>query len=395
MKLILIKIGKAFKTLQRDGILRGGKRVLTAFFALFRFVGKGDVLLITGGVGDSALYRVHHVAEELELNDIKCAITVQDNPFLASYAKKFKVFVFHRVLFTPSVQKMIEQIKAQNKEIIFETDDLVYDPKYLEFMDYFKQMNAFEKKLYVNGVGGEILNDADVKVCTTATAFLAQKLQEKNKQVFVVPNKLSKRDVEIAENVRSQALRVENQDSIKLGYFSGTLSHNKDFATIASVLEKIMEKHQNVELFLAGPLDVENALQKFGERIVQFPYVQREKHFANLASVDINLVPLEKDNPFCEAKSELKFFEAGIVGVPTVAIANQTFREAIEDGADGFLADSELEWFEKLEKLITDEKLRKEMGERAREKALEKYTTQNAKNEKYYNYLKSKINPVK
>lgn len=393
MKLFLIKVGKIFKTIQREGVLRGGKRVVIAVFAMFRFVGKGDVLFITGGVGDSARYRAHHVAEELELNGFKCSITVQDNPFLAGYANKFKVFVFHRVLFTPSVATMIENIKKQNKEIIFETDDLVYDPKYLQFMDYFKQMNALERKLYENGVGGEILADPYVKSCSTTTTFLAEKLRENKKMVFIVPNKLSKKDVEVSKEIlRVKAAESSYGNTVKLGYFSGTLSHNKDFATITKVLVRVMEKYENVELFLVGPLDLESELNRFSVRIKQLPYVQREKHFANLASVDVNLVPLESDNPFCEAKSELKFFEAAIVKVPTVAVANQTFKEAIEDGVDGCLAKDETEWFEKIERLVLDKNLRRTIGEKARAKTLVIYTTENADNKEYYAYLKSKIN---
>jgi glycosyltransferase involved in cell wall biosynthesis len=391
MKLLWIKVGKALKTIERDGIFRGGKRVLAAFFAMFAYVGKGQILFITGGVGDSARYRTHHVSQELELQGFTCSVTVQDNPLLASYVDKFEVFIFHRVLFTPSVKKMMEKIKQQKKEIIFETDDLVYDPKYLQHMDYFKVMNTLEKKLYENGVGGEILHDPYVKTCTTTTKFLADKLAECNKKVFIVPNRLSNEDVQIAQEVVRQKSKVKNQKFIRLGYFSGTLSHNKDFATINDALLQIMKKHENVELFLVGPLDLENKLQTYKERIRQFPYVARSEHFANLAKIDVNLVPLELENPFCESKSELKFFEAGIVGVPTVAVDNQTFRLAIVDGEDGYLAKGTEQWILKLEKLIEDENLRIHMGEKAREKALQNYTNQNADNQEYYNYLRSRI----
>lgn len=392
MKLILIKIGKAYKTIQRDGVIKGGKRVFSSFLALFRVVGKGDVLFITGGVGDSARYRTEHVAEELKLQGFSCSITVQDNPLLATYAKKFKVFIFHRVLFTPSVERMIGEIKKQNKEIIFETDDLVYDPQYLTYMDYFKQMNVFERKLYENGVGGEILADPYVTTCTTTTDYLASKLAEHGKKVFVVKNKLCKKDVEVANGIINNQSYIDNDSRVvRIGYFSGALSHNRDFATITKPLMTLMEKYPHVELLLVGPLDVESELNRFNDRIKQFPYVPRDKHFANVASVDINIAPLEIDNPFCQSKSELKFFEAGIVNVPTVASATAPFCEAITDGIDGFVASTAKEWQEKLERLIVNEQLRKAMGEKARETALAKYVTTNAENEEYYEYLRNHI----
>jgi glycosyltransferase involved in cell wall biosynthesis len=405
MKLLLIKAGKAWHILRREGLVRGGRRVSKAFLALFRRVGSGDVLFVTGGVGDSALYRSHHHAEELELQGLRTGITVQDNPLLPRYADRFLVFVFHRVLFTPSVAKLIERIKSQGKEIIFETDDLVYDPQYLKFMDYFQKMNPLERKLYENGVGGEILADPYVKVCTTTTSFLAEKLEEKGKRVFIVPNKLSRRDVEVAERILREkrgdiapplakgevGRGFEERQVVTAGYFSGTISHNKDFATITEVLINLFEKYPNFRLLIVGPLDTESKLNAYADRIKHLPYVPREEHFKNISRVDINLLPLEIGNPFCEAKSELKFFEAGILGVPTVASATRPYREAIEDGVDGFAATTAEEWTEKLSRLTEDADLRQAMGERARQKSLAKYTTQNANNQEYYDYLKSRI----
>lgn len=407
MKLLLIKIGKAFHTLKREGLIRGGRRVLTAFLAMFRRVRSGDILFVTGGVGDSARYRCHHVAEELESHKFKTSITVQDNPLLPLYADQFSVFIFHRVLFTPSVAKLIGRIKGRGKEIIFETDDLVYDSEYLAHMDYYQVMNPLERKLYEHGVGGEILADPYVKVATTTTSYLADKLREKGKQVFVVPNRLSKEDVRIAdklyEECHPERIResrnlhtIENipwqtrDDEVTLAYFSGSASHNKDFATIVEPLLVILEKHANVELALYGPLDIDPRFDRFGERVKRTRYVQRKKHWENVARADINLAPLEVGNPFCESKSELKFFEAGIVGVPTVAAATRTFQEAIRDGEDGFVATTPEEWAEKLGKLIADVGLRKRIGEAARKTALAKYTTETS-NDEYLQYLRERV----
>lgn len=403
MKLLLIKLGKALNTLRRDGLIRGGKRVGKAFLAMFHRAGSGDILFITGGVGDSALYRCHHQAEELSLHGFECSVAVQDNIFLSRYVHKFNIFIFHRVLLTHTVQRIIEKIKEQKKEIIFETDDLVFDPKYIKYMDYFKQMNALEKKLYEEGVGGEILCDPYVRICTTTTSFLEVKLKEYDKKVFISKNKLSNADLEIAEAItrRKQchpelvegfrSNRKGRNNIVKIGYFSGTISHNKDFAVITCALMKIMGKYSNVELFLVGPLDIDNNFNRFKNRVKRLHYVPRVRHFENISHMDINLAPLEIGNPFCEAKSEVKFFEAGILGIPTVASATQTFQEVISDGKDGFIANTQDEWIEKLEKLIISQELRKKMGEEARIKSLREYTMKNSYNEEYYNYLRNVV----
>lgn len=395
--MLLIRIGKSISAIKNNGWIRGVPMILGGLKKFVCPVKKGDVLFITGGAGDSTRYRAFHQAEELELNEIKSAIVLQDHWALLSLVKKFKVFVFHRTFFSPKIKKMIAKIKEQKREIIFETDDLIYDPKFLPHMDYYQKLNSLEKKLYENGLGGEILRDPYVKVCTTTTNFLKEKLEEEGKKVFLVKNKLSKEDVlwasEIARQRAHQKVYSGEKDSIiKLGYFSGTISHNKDFDSIRPALEMILRKNSNVELHLAGPLDIDDDLnQKFSEQIKRIPFAPRKEHFENISQMDINLAPLEIDNPFCQAKSELKFFEAGILEIPTVASGTDTFLEAIEDGVDGFVAKNEKEWEEKLQRLIDDQELRERMGKRAREKTSKNHTTEKANNQEYYEYLKGKI----
>jgi len=401
-------LGKIRAVIRQEGLFGAAKKIFRATGAILRPVDSGDILFISSGmVGDSSRYRALNVAEELQLHGFKCSAVIQEYPLLMSCADKFDIFIFHKVSNIPRIQKFIEKLKEKNKEIVFETDDLLFDYRYVREQDFFKNSNPLERKFFENGIGGEILADPYVKICTTTTSFLAEKLSEYNKQIFVVPNKLSKKDLTIANSIleakkltklpastRGDRLSTRGgkaNEAIFIGYFSGTHSHNKDFATIAGALIRVMEKYANVELFLSGPLDIGSALNKFSNRIKQMPYVSREKHFANIANVDINIAPLEIGNPFCESRSELKFFEAGIVKVPTVAAATQTFREAIEDGIDGFVANGEEEWFAKIEKLIIDEKLRKDMGEKAYQKAIDKYSVENSNNEEYYKYLKNKI----
>lgn len=392
---MFIKLGKAFAAIRRDGIFVGGRRVLSYLLVFLKTIfsfQSGSVLIITAGVGDSAIYRAYNQAEELNMHGIATAVMIQDNPFLPRFADRFKVFVFHRTLYTPLVARLIKRIKEQKKEIIFDTDDLVFETKYVQRTDHYKNMSYFEKKQYEKGVGAEILTDAAVKVCTTSTQFIATKLAEYGKKVFVIPNKLSADWLKMADGLlEKNRTEKKAEDRIRVGYFSGTIGHNKDFSIISDALVKILEKYSNVEIFLAGPLKLEDKFRKYDSRIIRSPYVSREKHFKNIFNCDIILAPLEIGDEFSEGKSELKFFEAGILEVPIVAARNQTFSEAITDSENGFLAELQEEWISKLSRLIENATLRKKIGQKAREKALRDYSTQNSHSEDYYNYLKSKL----
>jgi glycosyltransferase involved in cell wall biosynthesis len=396
------KIEKAKSMVKQNGIVGGGK-IISSYLKTYSkafFVGAGDVLFITGGVGDKAHYRAFGPAEELAHHGFKCAVTVADNPNLPKYADKFKIFIFHKVNPGKKAEQLVTEIKKQKKEIIFDTDDLDFDPRYLKDMDYFSRIGPAERGEFEKGIGAWLLSDPYVKTATTTVSYLADKLKEKGKEVIIVPNKLSDKELALADEIISntpkaqplarQRLSLRKDGFIRLGYYSGTLSHNKDFATIADALIAILEKYEKVKLILAGPLDTEDKLNKFKDRIEVLPRVPREKYYENVYKCDINLAPLELGNPFCESRSEIKFIEAGVLKIPTVAVRNRTYSEAIADGADGFLAEDNSEWIEKIARLIEDENLRKSMGERAREKVLKNYTNKNSHNREYYEYIKSK-----
>jgi hypothetical protein len=215
MKSILTKLGKLIGVIRHEGFINGGKRVVEGWFKFFIMVVRkakpADILFITGGVsGDVTQYRSFNQKEELETHGFSCSVVSQDNLWLPSYAGNFQIFIFQRVLFTPSVSNLIKKIRKNNREIIFETDDLVFDPKYLKDIEFFKKMNSLEKKMYESGLGGEILNDSYVKTCVTSTSFLAKKIKEKGKQVFISKDKISNEELMLSEEILKKGKKSED-----------------------------------------------------------------------------------------------------------------------------------------------------------------------------------------
>ncbi len=392
----LVKIEKIKGILKQDGFLVGIKHITKKVLPILRILlkwPKGEIVFISGLTGAVAMYRTHYVAEELNEYGFKAGVLYGEDPFLATKVKNFKVVILNRVIWNKNIKEILEQSKRLKQVIIYDTDDLTFDIELFKQSDTYANFTEAQKQQYQKMTGLEILQNTQLSAITTTTNFLAEKLSRFQKQVFVVKNKLSKRELRWTRRARKIYLQRINRGSkyIKIGFFSGSISHNKDFATIVPALSIILNRHKNVKLYLAGYLSTNDEFYKeFKKQIIQLPFVSREKHYQNIAGVDINLAPLEMSD-FCQSKSELKFFEAGIIGVPTVAIKNQTFSEVIVHNKNGLLANTTAEWVDSLERLIDDRKLRIALGEKARQKVLKKYLTDSGDNAEYYAFLKSNL----
>ena len=276
--------------------------------------------------------------------------------------KYYKTFVFFRCPITETIEKFITLAKKQNKVIFYDIDDLVFDKEYTKTIKHLKTLNKDELDLYYDGVKrmGQTLKLCDYAITTTPT--LANELRKYVKDVFINRNVASEKMTELS----IRAIKNINKDNSKviIGYLSGSITHNADFELILPVIEKIMEKYNNVYLKVVGLLDIPKELQRFSDRILTAPFVSWKKLPEIIASIDINLAPLE-DSIFNEAKSENKWIEAALCKIPTVASNIGAFKEMIQNKQDGFLCSNEEEWFQVLEELVVSLDLRNSIGTNA------------------------------
>ena len=87
-----------------------------------------------------------------------------------------------------------------------------------------------------------------------------------------------------------------------------------------------------------------------------------------LQECQIGIVPV-KPSAWSPWKFFFKLIQYMSLGLPVVATATGSNLEIIEDGVNGFLADTPEEWYEKLRLLIENPDLRREMGRAARRTA--------------------------
>lgn len=330
-----------------------------------------SVLFIGGVGGDTERYRVDHMVEGLRAAGVTCRKLSFTSPECLSLIEgamdDHDVIVLHRVAYGTLPSTFFGDLKNKNKLLIFDTDDLVF---HKDFVDYFEKMG-----LATDGLRGlapalrETIQFCDASTCSTH--FLRRRLEAEGATAHVVRNCFSSEMLRIADLARQN--KPTAREWIEIGYPSGTPTHRLDLASITEPLIETLKAHPNTRFHVIGPLELPPELEAFGERILRSEFTSWKRLPLLLAGFDINLAPLVIPEPFCQAKSELKWLEAGLVGVPSVCSKTDAFAFAVQDGVDGYLADDHAEWHTKLTRLVRDGDLRKRMGDAARGAVAAKY----------------------
>ena len=369
-------LNKSGKTLKEDGI--GAFLVKAKNWTVFRLKHRKlnevmkDILFINGcGLSHPERYRVDHQIEQLEANGMTVdkVYYTEVNPKIVKYYRGIVIF---RCPITDSIDELIEKANFFNKKVFFDVDDLVIDTKYTNGIKHVQEMNTKDRKVYDEGVVkmGKTMKKCDYLITTTEA--LARELKKYNKEVFINKNVASEMMVKLSLEAMREVKKDKNK--ITIGYLSGSITHNPDFELIKPALIRIMDEFSNVQLCVMGHLDLPKELKRFEKRIIRKSFTSWQKLPEVIAGLDINLAPIE-ETIFNEAKSENKWTEAALCKVVTVASDFGAFKNVIKDGVDGLLCKTGEDWYEKIKKVVTDEKLRVKIAENANKKVMKEYIT--------------------
>jgi glycosyltransferase involved in cell wall biosynthesis len=328
-----------------------------------------EVLVIYGGEGDAQRYRCQHLCEQLRLYDINCDLMEFRNQPLEK-ANNYHIVIFHRVALDHWLAKLIQQLQQGGSVILFDTDDLVFDIEQLTWIRSLIGNDRLRVALYKDEVRRyrALLLAADATL--VSTHFLQTEAQHLGKSAYIHRNGFSLTMQQSAEHAIISHKPIK--ENLVIGYASGTPTHDRDFETVKPAVLKIMHRYPKVELHLIGPLDIGAGWGQMLNRVKRTPFVPWRELPRYLARFDINLAPLERNNPFCEAKSELKFLEAALVKVPTIASRTNAFAFAINKD-NGRLAETYEEWLKALDELITAPELRRQLGNKAYDEVTAQY----------------------
>lgn len=150
--------------------------------------------------------------------------------------------------------------------------------------------------------------------------------------------------------------------------WTGTFSTRRYLDLLRPVFQQLA-KERRFRLRVIGNFDYE--LPGVDLEVVRW---SAEREVADLQAIDIGVYPLEIED-WVGGKSGLKAIQYMMLGLPCVATDVGTTPLIIEDGVNGLLVRSEAEWLAALTRLLDDPSLRRRLGQKAREEAVERFST--------------------
>ncbi len=302
-------------------------------------------------------YRVFNMVEALtaspELDTSASFFSHDDAESADRFLERADVLVICRAFYNTSVGRIITKARARGIRVLFDVDDLIFDSQYTHLVLGTLDLKIQGDDVWDHWFGRIARLGATLRMCDgviVTNSFLAERVQSfaPAMRPRIVPNFLNRTQQGVSEEIFTSKLASDfaRDGTLAIGYFSGTPTHNLDFQIIADPLAKLLNEYRQLIIRIVGFLDLPASLAAHKERIEFIPL----QDFVNLqrfiGQTEINVAPLQM-NDFTNSKSELKFFEAGIVGTLTVASPTFTFAAAIQNERTGLLSGAH-EWGERL-----------------------------------------------
>ncbi|GAA4475903.1 glycosyltransferase [Gluconacetobacter asukensis] len=296
------------------------------------------------------------------------------------------LIVLWRVEYSGHVDTLIRMARARGALLAFDADDIVFEPELArgDLIDGIRTSPAPVariERMYADMQ--RTLRQCDLAIATTET--LGDRMRPYTPLTVIVPNIHDQGTLERSRRAARRRAATPSDGLVRIGYATGSRTHQRDFARALPGLLAVMARRPDVRLVLfrepggGRPLLLTEefpALHACASQIEWRDMVALDALPGELARLDISIAPLETGNPFCEAKSELKFFEAALAGTCTIASPTAPFRAAIRDGVTGLLADSDAEWAGALLRLVDNPSLRARMARDALHTVLWEYGPQ-------------------
>jgi glycosyltransferase involved in cell wall biosynthesis len=285
----------------------------------------------------------------------KCIYFFDDELYIVKrFLSSIHLLTLSRFRWTRVLDELVCDAKRMGVTILFDVDDMVFDLDKISVI--MNVLNTNEMHIAYDfwfAYSGRLCKAAELADgYVTTNIYLGEMLYHKfGREYGIIPNYLNNEQLKVSEKYRMQKINMISSKPFIVGYFSGTPSHINDFRVIYKELLQLLYDYDDIRLMVVGFMEFPDEMKPLIDKgqVIFTPLVDFLTLQELTALVDVSIVPLV-ENIFTNCKSELKYFEAAIVGTPTIATPIYTYNNAIRHGENGFLC-RQGQWYETIENI--------------------------------------------
>lgn len=334
-------------------------------------------LLANDDLYQCKLYRADQKIDQLRAAGFTADLYLQslDIDRLHQRLEAYDAVIFMRVPAFPPIIDLIADAAQQGLAIFYDCDDLIFDAGQFPppLSTYAGQITAHDHAAIACGVPlfRHAMAMCDHGIASTPTLQQAMSPIVRSGQVFLHSNAIGLPHL----SAMAAATPHGRRDKLVIFYGSGTKAHKAEFAEVLepALAEVLAQRPGKVECRLIGDFPEFRHLDPRHPDIRLIPPIWDFEAFcAELSQADINLSVLFP-SPLTDAKSEIKWMEAALFGIPSVVSPTATHRAVIEEGQTALFAADKAGFVSAILRFVDDADLRHRIGQTARDHVLRDY----------------------
>ena len=263
-------------------------------------------------------------------------------------------FIFLQREATPIGPPVFEWVivKLLRRKVIYDFDDAIW-------INLVSEQNRLATLLKNTGKVSSICRWAYKVSC--GNRYLCDYALQYNSNVVYNPTCV---DVLYKHNIAAK----QDVDKITIGW-TGSFSTVVYLDIVKPALKRLQEKYDfNIKIIC-------NREPSLGLKNVKYVQWTEDNEVLELSSCQIGLMPLNYDE-WANGKCGFKIIQYFALEIPAVSSPVGVNKTIIEEGVNGYFANSDMEWYTAIERLLLNADLRKTLGKAGRKKVVEQFSLQ-------------------
>jgi SAM-dependent methyltransferase len=281
------------------------------------------------------------------------------------------VVILHQLPFSDVVQGIMNTFKNRHTPVVYDADTLSCDPIALQHDNSLSLQPLLERELRQNLAERLRLTRDYADYAIAANQPLALALKTEDSPAYVVPSPLGYAQ-RVLTDVFKNPERYWESTAKRLWMQLPDAFTGRDTQSITAIMVKLLLRYPGLSVSVSHhQWAMPTEWFPFKDRIKAMPVLTVLEHQRQLALHDIQLLPVNTDNPVKQLAPLGYWVQlAALSGVPTVASPTASLMTVIQDGVTGYMASTPEEWLTHLTHLIEQPNVRENQAQQAREQAL-------------------------